>query len=618
MGNFFDKNISFLQKKNPELASSLSEVIPENIVAVETKDGNRVPQVLLDNKKIFVHSKFNPYKEAERFVSEVETSEFDLIIVFGFGYGYHVELLLNKLNENTTLLVLQQDLALIKSALENRDLKNVLNSNNFKILVAPTEDDIAKTLQGKSSHKVSFVTHRGSYQLSQDYYKNLMRITKSYLSTKEVNIATLAKFEKTWSANVSRNINKFINSPGVSIFYNNFQKQTAIVVAAGPSLTKSIAFIKKNIEKAVIIAVDTAYLVLKRYNIEPHFCICVDPQVINARYFEGDEDSNTIMVADPTVHPSVFRLFKGRIVLASMTFDMMKWIEKITGEKGEITHGGSVSTNAYDFANRLGVANIVLVGQDLAFTGGLAHVKGSYLDEQIHNRNNRFMNVQMFNRNQLSALPKIMVKGIKSKKVHTNQKMIIFQSWFEKRLNNKLINATYDGAYINNIKHQLVDDVEIKSSTEKVVTIINNIYNNEIISNEKYISLKEKAEKKILIMQNEIEALSERLHRAVEYSKELCNFIEKKINDKNKINFILSKLSDIDKYIESRTGLKDMVGMTVQRVIHTITEGYELENEENSNNELKTAKRSLFLYEGLKEGTDFNKKILAKMLISLK
>jgi hypothetical protein len=91
---------------------------------------------------------------------------------------------------------------------------------------------------------------------------------------------------------------------------------------------------------------------------------------------------------------------------------MMKWIENSSGDKGEMCHGGSVSTNAYDFAKRLGAYPIILAGQDLAFTKGLAHAKGSYLDEQIHNKTNRISNAEMFNRRQLTFLPKILLPGI--------------------------------------------------------------------------------------------------------------------------------------------------------------------------------------------------------------
>ena len=133
--------------------------------------------------------------------------------------------------------------------------------------------------------------------------------------------------------------------------------------------------------------------------------------------------------------------------MTGVAFELMKWIERLTGEKGEITHGGSVSTNAYDFARRLGASPVYLAGQDLAFTGGHAHARGSYLDEQVHLRTGRLYTPEMLNRFQLTALPKIFVRGIRSGTVHTNQKMMIFLSWFQKRGDRNLVNATDDGAY---------------------------------------------------------------------------------------------------------------------------------------------------------------------------
>ncbi len=54
--------------------------------------------------------------------------------------------------------------------------------------------------------------------------------------------------------------------------------------------------------------------------------MAVDPQVINARYFEGLPELSTILVADPTVHPSIFHLYRGPVAATGIAFDMMKWI----------------------------------------------------------------------------------------------------------------------------------------------------------------------------------------------------------------------------------------------------------------------------------------------------
>ncbi len=610
MKDIFNTNIQALASKNGELSASLKNVSTEHVEIVESKTGNSVPCVNTgDGRKLFVHSKVDPMREAERFISEIDTADKDLIIILGFGFGYHCELLLKKVASGVNVITIEKDLALLKRALEFRALEDLINLDNFYLLGDPSETLLADIFRGKSSRNVLFVTHRGSSQIFPDYYQNTISIIRSYISTKDVNIATLARFEKTWGSNTSRNIGVISRSCGVNQFFDMFKGIPAIVVAAGPSLTYSLDFIRNNIDKAVVIAVDTSYKLLIDNGITPHFCLSVDPQLINARYYEGIGETDTILVSDPTVHPSIFRYFKGRVSVTDIAFDMMKWIGDICGEKGELTHGGSVSTNAYDFARRIGASPVCMVGQDLSFTSGLAHAKGSYLDEQIHNRTFKFNNAQMYNRRQLASLPPVYMKGVRGMRVLTNQKMMIFQNWFEKRNDNDLINATYNGVFINGVKNIPSDKLPFDYPSVDLRRKIDELYNR--FADETDSGRVNRLKMRIDDMLSEIESLIPVLERASSYAADLSAMIGsgQDKSDPGRISFILKKLSEADKYIESMKKSKGLISFSIQRVIHTITEGYDLNNGKDDN----AADRSLYLYRGLLEGTLFNKKILTKM-----
>jgi DNA-directed RNA polymerase beta' subunit len=114
-------------------------------------------------------------------------------------------------------------------------------------------------------------------------------------------------------------------------------------------------------------------------------------------------------------------------------------------------------------------------------------------------------------------------------------------------------------------------------------------------------------------MLTEIEALTPVLKKAVKHASDLSDMIEtgRDKSDPGKMSFILKKLSEADEYIESMKKSKDLISFSIQRVIHTITEGYELDNSKKDN----AGELSLFLYNGLLEGALFNKKILQKMKI---
>lgn len=614
MNGIFNKNIQNLAAKNSELSNRLQNVSGEYVEVIESKTGNPVPCIKIDDgKKLFVHSRVDPLREAERFIAEVDPSGKDLIIVLGFGFGYHCDFLLEKISSEVNVIVIEKDEVLLKKAFQSRDLETLIKKDNFYILADPSESFLADIFRGKSSRNVLFITHRGASQLYPDYYQNIVSVIKSYISTKDVNIATLARFEKTWGSNTTRNIGVISQSCGAIRFFNMFSGIPAIVVAAGPSLTQSLGFIKASIDKAVIIAVDTSYKLLIDNGITPHFCLSVDPQLINARYYEGIGKTDTILVSDPTVHPSIFRFFKGRVSVTGIAFDMMKWIEEICGEKGELTHGGSVSTNAYDFARRIGASPVLMVGQDLSFTSGLAHAKGSYLDEQIHNRTYKFNNAQMYNRRQLASLPPVYLKGVRGERVRTNQKMMIFQNWFEKRNDTDLINATYNGVFINGVKNIPHDKLPFDYPSLDLKNKINELYNK--FTDEADSAKISRLKKRIDDMLSEIENLIPALERALSYASELSEMINsgKDKSDPGKMSFILKKLSETDKFIETMKKSKGLISFSIQRVIHTITEGYELNNDKEDN----AAERSLFLYRGLLEGTLFNKKILGKMKMLL-
>ncbi len=612
--SFFDNNMAALSKAHPAAADAVSACTDDGTVAVVQGKNGPIPEVTAAGRTVALHSRFDPEKEATRFAGEIDAGSFDLFVVAGFGFAYHIEELLKRAGRDAMVLVMEKSPLMVRRALESRDLSSLFGDPRFHLIIGPREEDIATLLQGKSTRRTTFLTHRGSHQADPAFCANVVRIAKSYLSTKEVNIATLAKFEKVWSINIARNIGAVADLPAARRFYGAFKGYPAIVASAGPSLSRSIGFIKKHAERALIIAVDTSYGLLRRHGIEPQFCVTVDPQAINARYFEGDIPGRTVLVADPSSHPSVFRLFRGRTTMTGTAFPMMKWVEEICGERGEIAHGGSVSTNAYDFAKRLGASPVIVTGQDLAFTGGYAHARGSYLDELVHLRSSRFSTPEMFNRFQLTALPPIFVRGIRGGTVHTNQKMMIFLKWFEDRKDPDMVNATFDGAFMKGVRQVGQDEMLLSVTGDGLRGLIDGLWEEGLRGRDRR-NIRAMLQEKCFEMRADLGGLIPVLKRAVALSEDLMEQAASQPRDGAKISYIIKKLDEADRAIHARTGLKDMIGLAIQRVIHTITEGHETEEgEEVLSEDARVARRSLYLYRGLLEGAEFSARVLWKMI----
>ncbi|MEJ5361599.1 MAG: 6-hydroxymethylpterin diphosphokinase MptE-like protein [Spirochaetota bacterium] len=615
MNNIFQKNILAIAQHNNSLAEIIRNTdYAQYIEVLQAKSGDVIPVVKKESGYSAVHSRFDPVKEAQRLIDEFDCAQYDCVIVSGFGFGYHIEWLLKKVKKDATVLILEQFPWMVAAAITHRDLQNILNDNRVILLVNPDEEAIAINMKGRSSYKTLFITHRGSFQINPKGYTNLQRIAKAYISTKEVNIATLAKFEKLWTSNIARNIREIISAPPAAAFFDKFTNIPAIIVNAGPTLTQSIPYIQKHYNNAVIVAVDTSLKVLEYYGIEPHFCITVDPQLINARYFEGVHNRRTVLIADPMVHPSTFLFYKGRKAITGVAFEMMKWLEQTIGSYGNLRYGGSVSTNAYDFAKRLGTHPIIMIGQDLAFTKGLAHVKGAYLDDHIFFRNYRTYTVEMFNRFQLTALPKIFVKGIKSRQVHTNQKMMIFISWFSRLNDPSLINATYDGAYIENVIHKNFDDIRYQNSGINILNTIDEIYTRSVPDEGTMALHSENLVEQLYQMLQQTSTMDAMLQQAIQFSEELIQNIKKRKTQS--INLLVKKLDDIDKKLTELSVTKNLVGLTIQHIIHTVTEGYEID-ETAAGEQEKVALKSLYLYKGMLEGVQYSTRVIKNMIVLL-
>ena len=219
----FESNMTIMRDRFPSLAELIDAAGGDDIEAVATPQGDFVPAASRRGKRVFIHSRFDPVKEAERFIGEIETGAHDLYIVLGFGFGYHLEQLMKSAGPDSLVLAIERSPLMVRRAVESRDLAGLLQDERLIMLLDPGEESIAGVLRGRSSRRTGMILHRGSYQAEPEYYAGMQELARSFLSTKDVNIATLARFEKAWASNIARNIAAFIGSPGANVFYGRFR-----------------------------------------------------------------------------------------------------------------------------------------------------------------------------------------------------------------------------------------------------------------------------------------------------------------------------------------------------------------------------------------------------------
>lgn len=589
--------LDILKNKNDNLDISLE--------LIETKSKKYSAKVFKDNKSIFLHSAYDPEKEAETLIKEIE-KDLDLAFIFGIGAGY----LINALKKlNVAIAVIEPSIKFFNLLIDNFKLDKILEDNITFFIGGDDIEDIEKFISLTNTKKVKFFITRSYSVLFNEEALFYQQKVLSIVDKKIININTISRFDKLWAYNIASNVVEISTRYGVNKFFNKYKNIPAVIVSAGPSLEKNITKLKEMKNKALIIAVDTAMKPLYSRNISPHFVITIDPQKKNSKYFRNVNFKDSVLIAESSVDKEAIDSFNGEIYFINSIFPLAKYFMESLGNRGDITTGGSVSTAAYDFAIKVGANPIIMVGLDLSFPNYQTHIKGSYHEE------NFFTEIYKLDSYD-SRIYKVLIggnlreeKNIYNEKVWTDSRFDMYKNWFEEQCikNNKIkfYNATEGGITINGM-----DNIKLEELIEKY-----NDIDIEVAANKNDNDFKRKKEILINIknglikIDNEISKIKPYVVKAIE----LCDKINNDFKRHRRVEKLLENLNEYDIKILNISKVNEFLGITMQKTIKSITEGFIFEDEKYD----KSIVNSYKLYEAMKESIDFNRYIIKRAIIKI-
>ncbi|EGK8023050.1 motility associated factor glycosyltransferase family protein, partial [Campylobacter lari] len=168
--------------------------------------------------------------------------------------------------------------------------------------------------------------------------------------------------------------------------------KNAIIVSTGPSLMKQLPLLKKYQENVVIFSADSSYVILAKEGIKPDYVFSLEREDMTSEFFNndfGDFDKNILFIIASLTHPKTIEYLEKNnrnymLVLRPLFFESKLGLN----EYGFLGNGMSVANMAYELAGALRFENIILIGQDLAYSDdGKSHPKehlyGDQGDEEI-------------------------------------------------------------------------------------------------------------------------------------------------------------------------------------------------------------------------------------------
>ncbi len=233
--------------------------------------------------------------------------------------------------------------------------------------------------------------------------------------------------------------------------------ENAIVVSAGPSLTKQLPLLKAYQDKAVIFCADGALSMLEKEGIVPDYVTNLDFTDLAMKFFQNKENSKQSIIAlECATHPNVVRSLNAEncmIVLRNKAL----YQRFNLNDFGYIDTGTHVSHFSYTLALALGFKNIIMIGQDLAFDEeGNSHSKGFDFGEKFSGEENI----------DKLKVPAYAGKGEVLTHITWNDYRIKLEYLFAcNEQKAKFYNATEGGARIN-----FTEELSFKECCEKLLT----------------------------------------------------------------------------------------------------------------------------------------------------
>lgn len=470
MNSIWNKNLALFEKRFPALASQLKIkneelridegvplrvglAIPNASIGSEPKqaEADFSLEILPSKLKIpgandfyptarengkFLHSSYNPIREAEQAARTIHNSLKDIYgaAFFSCGLGYEV-LAYARLFPSDTIIVVESDARYFFTALSVLDWSDFFNAKNIVLLLETQPDQVISLIEkcGGFNH-IKIYENTAQIQHAKNYFSTLDSLVERNKQKSKINSSTLEKFSSLWLKNSCRNLHFLAEKDGVKIYENHLNpKIPALILAAGPTLQEILPHLKELQKRAVIIAVDTALRACLNSNIQPDFVILCDPQYYAFRHIAGLHSPKSVLITESAAYPAVFRFDCRKIVMCSSMFPLGKFVESKLGSKGNLSAGGSVSTTAWDFARLIGAKKIVFSGLDLGYPDLETHIRGSTFEEKIHAVSNRLNPAEKSGIASLFAAGTQKSLDYNGNEILTDAKMKMFAWWFESK-----------------------------------------------------------------------------------------------------------------------------------------------------------------------------------------
>ena len=371
-------------------------------------ESSRNGQVTCSFQGKYLHSKYNPEGEGERFAESLE-ADFSPLCVFIIepALSYCAKALKNRFP--AAILCAIHFTKVFKDYDSDWDFVFYLDRNE---MTASLSEDLFDALGEEklcSSLVYDWIAAKQSFP--EDNLLAWTEIKKAIIKARGV-IATRAYFSKRWTKNAI-------------LFASNIQKPLLlkngkcplVITASGPSLSSSLPFLKKYRDSFFLLALSSSYMPLTHYGLKPDLVISSDGGFWAKKHlcFPGQKNSVFALECESAVPGNIF--LKAPVISLAYPDGPGKELLKAAKIPFVISQrNGTVAGTALDFAMEITSGNIYFCGLDQAPSPALQHTQPNNLE--IDNSKKDFRLRTSETRNTVSRF-------------NSEQSLSIYRNWFK-------------------------------------------------------------------------------------------------------------------------------------------------------------------------------------------
>lgn len=399
---------------------------------IKTRSGDYT--IKYNNK--FIHSSYDPIKEASRFATGINLEDFkgnSKLIIYGLGLGYHIKEIKKLLNDDFELIIFENNLEVLKLCRQINP--SIFQDANIKV-ITPKDKEFLELLSKELKESKDIIIYKNSLEFLKVDDIELYKLLTNFYEVRE----SIKRDRELLIANYNENLKRDYKKIDEFIKINDLSNKKVVIVASGPSLDEDINMLKKVQREFYIIAVGSALRILMNNNIKPDALVIIDGKPWVKNQIEGYENEDIPLLYLSTASRWMTENYKGP---KYMFYNGLE-------DKNTVETGKTVAIAAMSVAVLCNTKIMIFLGQDLAIINNKTH-------------NSTFNDMYEDFTSEVGSNDKApKVKSVSGEMLETKTGYLIFKDGIEKLIQkNKQINFynCSHGAYIEGAENMPFGEV---------------------------------------------------------------------------------------------------------------------------------------------------------------